>query len=157
MIMQATQRLFLIATLSLLTACAPYALEPLTVNHPAHPDAASAASMPVSKTLAYTAADLPSHANLRTAAAESSAHDAHHESTAPAVKTAIGEGTVVAVVPASGQLVVQHSEIKGFMDAMTMGYPTEPSSLLEGLKPGDKVRFSIDMEKKVIIKIEKLS
>ncbi len=109
-----------------------------------------------SKTLAYTPADLPS-ASMTRAVADSGGHDVHQASAANAPKTATGEGSVVAVVPATGQLVIQHGEIKGFMDAMTMGYPTEPSSLLEGLKPGDKVRFSIDTEKKVIVKIEKLS
>jgi Cu/Ag efflux protein CusF len=42
------------------------------------------------------------------------------------------------------------------MDAMTMGYRIEPSSLLEGLKPGDKVRFTIDVQKRTITQIEKL-
>ena len=68
---------------------------------------------------------------------------------APAEKTAVGEGKVIAVVPNSSQLVVEHGPIKDFMDAMTMGYPTEPASLLEGLKPGDKVRFAIDVKEKL--------
>ncbi len=76
---------------------------------------------------------------------------------APAQKMAVGEGKVVAVVPSSGQLVIEHGPIKDFMDAMTMGYPTEPASLLEGLKPGDKVRFAIDLKRKVIVKVEKIN
>jgi Cu/Ag efflux protein CusF len=68
----------------------------------------------------------------------------------------IGEGKVVATVPASNQIVVEHGEIKGFMEAMTMGYPVDPPSLLEGLKFGDKVRFTIDVPKKAIVKIEKM-
>jgi Cu(I)/Ag(I) efflux system periplasmic protein CusF len=155
--MQAKRRLFLISILPLLMACAPYRLEPLTVNHPAHPDAAPAAPAPASKTLAYTVADLPSRAVSRTAAAESDVHGPHHASSAAAEKTAVGEGTVVAVVPATNQVVVQHGEIKDFMDAMTMGYPAEPASLLEGLKPGDKVRFTIDVKRKVIVKVEKVN
>jgi Cu/Ag efflux protein CusF len=39
---------------------------------------------------------------------------------------------------------------------MTMGYRVEPPSLLEGLKFGDKVRFTIDVPKKAIVKIEKI-
>jgi Cu/Ag efflux protein CusF len=145
-----------ISILLMLAGCSSYSAEPLTVNHPAHPDAQVGAVAPRSKTLAYTAADLPSASITRTAT-DSDGHDAHHASSANAQKTATGEGNVVAIVPATGQLVIQHGEIKDFMGAMTMGYPTEPPSLLEGLKPGDKVRFSIDKEKKVITKIEKLS
>jgi Cu/Ag efflux protein CusF len=145
-----------ISILLLLAGCLSYTHELLTVNHQAHPDAQVGAVAARSKTLAYTAADLPSTSISRTAA-DSGGHDVHHTATANAPKAVTGEGSVVAVVPATGQLVIQHGEIKGFMDAMTMGYPTEPSSLLEGLKPGDKVRFSIDTEKKVIVKIEKLS
>ena len=67
-----------------------------------------------------------------------------------------GEGKVVATVPSSSQIVVEHGEIKGFMEAMTMGYRAEPSSLLEGLKFGDRIRFTIDVPNKAIVKIEKL-
>jgi Cu/Ag efflux protein CusF len=142
---------FSIAALLSLIGCASYAPQPLTVDHPAHAQAAVAAIPRASQTLAYTAADLPS----RSAATDQDGHDAHHGSDTPAQKVAVGEGKVVAVVPSSGQLVIEHGPIKDFMDAMTMGYPTEPASLLEGLKPGDKVRFAIDVKRKVIVKVEK--
>ena len=64
---------------------------------------------------------------------------------------------MIAVVPSSSQLVIEHGPIKDFMDSMTMGYPTEPASLLEGLKPGDRVRFAIDVKRKVIVKVEKIN
>jgi Cu/Ag efflux protein CusF len=67
----------------------------------------------------------------------------------------VADGKVVATVPNASQIVVEHGEIKGFMDAMTMGYRVDPPSLLEGLKFGDKVRFTIDVPKKAIVKIEK--
>jgi Cu/Ag efflux protein CusF len=73
------------------------------------------------------------------------------------MKTAVGEGKVIAVVPNNNQLVLEHGPIQSFMDAMTMGYSIESPSLLEGLKAGDRVRFTIDVEKKTIVKIEKLS
>jgi Cu/Ag efflux protein CusF len=66
------------------------------------------------------------------------------------------DGKVIATVPNASQIVVEHGEIKGFMEAMTMGYRVEPATLLEGLKFGDKVRFTIDVPKKAIVKIEKL-
>jgi Cu/Ag efflux protein CusF len=71
-------------------------------------------------------------------------------------KFVTGEGTVIALVIGSDQIVVDHEEIKGFMDAMTMGYKVNSPSLLKELKPGDKVRFTIDTEKHAITKIGKL-
>jgi len=154
--MRLTARNIAITIFISLSGCAPYRLEPLTVNHPAHSQAAIAPMPPASQTLVYVAADLPRSAG-QVAAAEQGGHDAHHGSDAPTDKTAVGEGKVIAVVPSSRQLVIEHGPIKDFMDAMTMGYPTEPASLLEGLKPGDKVRFAIDPKRKVIVKVEKMN
>jgi Cu/Ag efflux protein CusF len=152
--MRLTARITAITIFLSLSGCAPYPLEPLTVNHPAHPQAAVAAMPRASQTLVYAAADLPA----RSVAEEQGGHDdAHHGSNAPSERTAVGEGKVIAVVPSSGQLVIDHGPIKDYMDAMTMGYPTEPTSLLEGLKPGDKVRFGIDVKRKVIVKVEKMN
>ena len=71
-------------------------------------------------------------------------------------KSVTGEGKVIVAVPSSNKLVVDHKEIQGFMEAMTMGYKVDPPSLLKGLKSGDKIRFTIDTEKRAIVKIEKL-
>jgi mono/diheme cytochrome c family protein len=71
-------------------------------------------------------------------------------------KSVAGEGTVIAVVPASDELVVKHGDIKGFMGPMTMGYKVSPPSLLKPLKAGDTVRFTIDTEAKAIVGIQKL-
>ena len=68
----------------------------------------------------------------------------------------MGEGKVIAVVPASSEIVLTHGAIKGFMDAMTMGYPTQPPSLLKGVQAGDTVRFTIDTEEKAIVTLEKV-
>jgi mono/diheme cytochrome c family protein len=67
-----------------------------------------------------------------------------------------GDGQVIAVVPASQELVVKHGAIKGFMEAMTMGYKVSPPSLLKQVKAGDMVRFTIDTQQKAIVKLEKL-
>ncbi|HWP58462.1 MAG TPA: copper-binding protein [Candidatus Acidoferrales bacterium] len=71
-------------------------------------------------------------------------------------KSMTGDGTVIAVVPESREIVVDHEEIKDFMDAMTMGYKVSSNALLKAVRPGDKIRFTIDTEKRVITKIEKL-
>jgi Cu(I)/Ag(I) efflux system protein CusF len=153
--MRLTVKIIAMTIFLFLGGCAPYTLEPLTVNHPAHPQAAVAATPRPSQTLVYTAADLPRSPGQVAAAADQGGHEAHHGSDVTAEKTAVGEGKVIAVVPGSSQLVIEHGAIKDVMDAMTMGYPVEPASLLEGLKPGDKVRFAIDVKRKVIVKVEK--
>ncbi|HXF75431.1 MAG TPA: copper-binding protein [Methylomirabilota bacterium] len=70
--------------------------------------------------------------------------------------TVKGEGTVLAVIPQTREVVIEHGEIKGFMDAMTMGYKVSSPSTLKTVKAGDKVRFTIDTNKNTITKIEKL-
>jgi Cu/Ag efflux protein CusF len=68
----------------------------------------------------------------------------------------VGEGKVIAVVPSSNQIVVDHKEIPGFIDAMTMGYRVEPASLLGGVQTGETIRFTIDPQQKAIVKIDKM-
>lgn len=72
-----------------------------------------------------------------------------------APKTVSAAGKVVALVPENGEIVLEHEEIKGFMDAMTMGYKVAAPTLLKAVKPGDAVEFTIDTEKRVITKIAK--
>jgi mono/diheme cytochrome c family protein len=79
-----------------------------------------------------------------------------HPELGPKPKLISGEGTVVALNPGKQQLVLEHGELKGFMEPMTMGYKTSPASLLNTVKPGDKVRFTIDTEARAITKIERL-
>jgi Cu/Ag efflux protein CusF len=88
-------------------------------------------------------------------------HAEFHKGFLPAATTPLppsvtGEGKIIAVVPASEQLVVEHGEIKGFMEAMIMGYKVKPPSLLAKLKVGDTVRFTIDTQAQAIVKIEPL-
>ena len=144
--------LLLIFALSVLAGCAAYEPGPLTKNHPAHPEATAAPERAFSRTLAYAASDMPSPHPVSAAAPSP---QGGKESGAGAQQTVVGEGKVIATVPSASQIVVEHGEIKGFMGAMAMGYRTEPPSLLEGLKSGDKVRFTIDVQKNAIVKIEK--
>jgi Cu/Ag efflux protein CusF len=71
-------------------------------------------------------------------------------------KSVTGTGKVVALVPQNQEVVIDHEEIKGFMDAMTMGYKVSSSSLLKGIKAGDRVRFTIDTNRRAITKIDLL-
>jgi Cu/Ag efflux protein CusF len=144
-----------IFTLVVLTGCsAAYTLPPLTTHHPAHPEAAAAPELPPSNTLAYRPSDIPSARPAVSVAQRGTQGASPSEQKSP--HTVVGEGKVIAVVPASSEIVVTHGEIQGFMDAMTMGYPIEPLSLLKGVQAGDTVRFTIDTQQKAIVKLEKL-
>lgn len=70
-------------------------------------------------------------------------------------KSVSGTGTVIALVPQTSELVIEHGDLKGFMGAMTMGYKVGAKSQLTGLREGDAVSFTIDTEKRVITKITK--
>ena len=142
-----------VLSLCILAGCAAaYTPSPLTTAHPAHPEAMAAPEQASSDTLAYRPSDIPSPqpasymAQRETQGVRSSAEASQH--------AVVGEGKVIAVVPGSSQIVVDHGAIKGFMDAMTMGYRVEPPSLLDGFKAGDQIRFTIDTQKKAIVKIE---
>ncbi len=65
-----------------------------------------------------------------------------------------GIGTVVAVEPRKSRLVLTHGEIKGFMAAMVeMSFMVTPATGLKGIEPGDKVRFTIDADKRAIVDV----
>jgi Cu/Ag efflux protein CusF len=138
-----------------LSGCAGFQLEPLAASHPAHPDAPSAPERTASQTLAYTPSDIPVRQPPALAATPPSAPGSTPTEGA-ASQRVVGEGEVVATVPNSSQIVVEHGEIKGFMEAMTMGYRVDPPSLLADLKEGDRVRFTIDVQRRAIVEIEKL-
>ena len=143
------------AAFPLLAGCAGYRPAPLTVSHPANPEAPAAPARPRSQTLAYTPSDIPSVRQSSAVAAAPPAAPGRPAEPATSQRV-VGEGEVVATVPNASQIVVEHGEIKGFMEAMTMGYRVDPSSLLAGLKEGDKVRFTIDVRQRAIVAIEKL-
>lgn len=64
-----------------------------------------------------------------------------------------GVGVVIAILPRKGRLVIDHEEIPDFMAAMEMSYQVSPASLLQQISSGDKVRFTIDANKRAIVDI----
>ena len=148
-------RLLVVASL-MLGGCASYQLPPLTADHPAHPEAPAAFERPRSQTLAYTSSDIPSTRPVSPVAAAQHGERQSRQAEGGTSQMVVGEGEVIAVVPNSSQIVLEHGEIKGFMEAMTMGYRIDPPSLLAELKAGDKVRFTIDVERRAIVEIGKL-
>lgn len=85
-------------------------------------------------------------------------HDvSEHPELGPPPSLVSGEGTVVALRRERQQIVLEHGEIVGFMKPMTMGYAVKPLSLLDSVKPGDKVRFTIDTKARAITTIAPVS
>jgi len=85
-------------------------------------------------------------------------HDAReHPELKPKAQIVTGEGTVVALRREKQQIVVEHGPIDGFMAAMTMGYRITPLALLDKVKPGDNVRFTIDTAARAITTIDKVA
>ena len=146
----------LVAASLLLAGCAGYHLEPLAASHPARREATAAPERPPSQTLAYTRSDIPSVQPVLPAEAAQHGELQTRQTEEGLSQTVVGEGEVIFTVPKASQIVLEHGQIKDFMEAMTMGYRIDPPSLLEGLKPGDKVRFTIDVPKRTITQIEKL-
>ena len=67
-------------------------------------------------------------------------------------------GIVRSVIPKLGAVFLTHEAMPGLMDAMTMGFEAEEPKMLDGLAPGDPVRFTVrkDGERLVLVAIEKL-
>jgi Cu(I)/Ag(I) efflux system periplasmic protein CusF len=63
---------------------------------------------------------------------------------AEAPKLFHGTGTITAIDAPSGVVTLNHDAIPGLMDAMEMQFEAKPSTILEGLKIGDKVTFTLD-------------
>ena len=144
-----------VVSLVVLTGFAEAAiLPPLTTAHPSHPEAMAAPESSRSSTLVYGAWDVPSPQPAYFMAQRGK--EDKRPTTQEGHRTVVGEGKVIAVVPGSSQIVVDHKEIKGFMEAMTMGYKVHPTSLLDGVQADDQVRFTIDTQQKAIVKIEKM-
>jgi Cu/Ag efflux protein CusF len=60
------------------------------------------------------------------------------------VRTGTGQGSVVAVDAAAGEITLDHGEIPGLMGAMKMSFPVADPRLLEGLAPGQPVEFDLE-------------
>ena len=66
-------------------------------------------------------------------------------------------GIVRSVIPKLGAIFLTHEAMPGLMEAMTMGFEVADPKLLDGLAPGDPVRFAVrkDGERLVVVTIEK--
>jgi Cu/Ag efflux protein CusF len=67
------------------------------------------------------------------------------------------EGIVRVVAPEINRIFIDHGEIPGLMEAMTMAFEPEDPTLLNGLSAGDHVRFTLQEKRKrlLLVAIEK--
>jgi Cu(I)/Ag(I) efflux system protein CusF len=61
-----------------------------------------------------------------------------------ATTTYHSEGKVISLNPNRPSIEIDHQEIKDLMPAMTMEFYVKDKSLLDGLKAGDQIEFSLD-------------
>ena len=54
-----------------------------------------------------------------------------------------GKGVVTAIEP-NGSLTINHEPIAGLMPAMEMTFSVNPRALTTGVRPGDKIEFSVE-------------
>ncbi len=55
-----------------------------------------------------------------------------------------GVGTVLAVLPRQGRVLIKHDAIKGYMAAMEMSFAVARPELMQDLREGDKVAFKVN-------------
>ena len=67
------------------------------------------------------------------------------------------EGIVRVVAPEINRIFIDHAEIPSLMEAMTMAFEPEHPNMLNGLAPGDPVRFLLKQqgERLILVGIEK--
>ncbi|HXA21989.1 MAG TPA: copper-binding protein [Acetobacteraceae bacterium] len=64
-----------------------------------------------------------------------------------------GVGIVTAIEPA-GSLTINHEPIEGLMPAMEMAFQVNPRTLANGVRPGDKIEFSVEGKTYTIVAVK---
>ena len=67
------------------------------------------------------------------------------------------QGIVQVVAPEINRIFIQHGDIPGLMEAMSMAFEPEDPKMLNGLAPGDQVHFTLQKkgERLMLVTIEK--
>jgi Cu/Ag efflux protein CusF len=55
-------------------------------------------------------------------------------------------GEIVSLDASTSVATIKHEEIKGWMDAMTMGFPVKEKAEFEKLKPGMKITADVNVQ-----------
>ena len=80
------------------------------------------------------------------------------EAARPELSSWTVRGIVRSVMTPLGAVFLTHEAMPGLMEAMTMGFEAENPKLLNGLLPGDPVRFTVRKvgDRLILVSIEKL-
>ena len=80
------------------------------------------------------------------------------EAARPSAQSWTVRGIVRSLIPKLGAVFLTHEAMPGLMDAMTMGFEADDPKLLDGLAPGDPVRFTVrrEGEQLILVSIEKI-
>lgn len=80
------------------------------------------------------------------------------EAARPELSSWTVRGIVRSVMAPLGTVFLTHEAMPGLMEAMTMGFEAENPKVLNGLVPGDPVRFTVrkDGDRLILVSIEKL-
>lgn len=61
-------------------------------------------------------------------------------------ETRVGRGSVISIDQKQAKVTLRHEEIRRFMPAMTMGFTVQPAAMLNGLRVGDRVEFTLTVD-----------
>jgi Cu/Ag efflux protein CusF len=61
---------------------------------------------------------------------------------------------VVTAIEAAGSLTINHEAIEGLMSAMEMTFSVNPRALTKGVRPGDKIEFSVEGKTYTIVALK---
>jgi Cu/Ag efflux protein CusF len=80
------------------------------------------------------------------------------EAARPELSSWTVRGIVRSVMTPLGAVFLTHEAMPGLMEGMTMAFEAEHPKLLNGLTPGDPVRFTVrkDGDRLILVSIEKL-
>ena len=69
----------------------------------------------------------------------------------------LAQGVVRVVAPEINRIFIEHGDIPGLMESMTMAFEPEDPKILNGLAPGDQVHFTVEKkgDRLALVAIEK--
>jgi Cu/Ag efflux protein CusF len=75
----------------------------------------------------------------------------------PTGESRSAHGIVRVIAPEINRIFIEHENIPGLMEAMTMAFEPEDPQLFNGLAPGDQIRFTVRKQgdRLILVAIEK--
>lgn len=103
---------------------------------------------------AVLAALLAAYASVASAQSTDS-HASHHAAASATPAAELSQGEVRKIDQAAAKLTLKHGELKNLgMPGMTMTFGVAQAALLDGLKPGDAVRFRAEKRGEALVVTE---